>query len=164
MCKHVWTRMRKNSITKRISSKKVCANFRNTEKSLLFKNRLCYDTNRYKGCRGGKSMLFGDIVKERLNSLGMTFDDLVEISMLDKDLCEKICENRISPKDLDEFDLNVLSNALYCASDYFISETARNKDVVFRSCNRGDDPHQSNLIKAKLQSFMRDLLFVKGCE
>ena len=109
-------------------------------------------------------MLFGDIVKERLNSLGMTFDDLVEISMLDKDLCEKICENRISPTDLDEFDLNVLSNALYCASDYFISETARNKDVVFRSCNRGDDTHQSNLIKAKLQSFMRDLLFVKGCE
>ena len=47
MRKHVWTRMRKKAIKKRISSKKVCANFRNTEKSLLFKNKSCYDTNAY---------------------------------------------------------------------------------------------------------------------
>lgn len=164
MNRHIWIRMRKKHIKDRISSEKICVNLRNTEKSLLFKNKLCYDTCENNGCQGGKSMLFGDIVKERLKCLGMTFDDLIEVSMLDKDLCESICENRLSSTDLDEFDLSVLSSTLYCDPNYFTDENIRNKDVVFCSCNRGDDTPQSNLIKAKLQSYMRDLLFVKGCE
>lgn len=65
MCEHVWTRMRKNSITKRISSKKVCANFRNTEKSLLFKNRLCYDTDEKR---------FSNIEKGEGDSMNTVFD------------------------------------------------------------------------------------------
>lgn len=116
-------------------------------------------------CRnGGKSMLMGEVIKERLNCLGISFKDFAEETMLEESFLQDIMENRILPIDIDPIDLNIIANVLYCSPEYLIDENSRNKDVVFCSMNRGDTTTKSNLAKAKLQSFMRELLFVKGCE
>lgn len=104
----------------------------------------------------------GDVVKARMDLFGFTLDRLNEESMLPLNLLEGIIENKISISQIDDFDLNVLASTLYCEPDYFVSEDARNSDVVFASHNRGECTHKSNLVKAKLQNFMKDLLFLKS--
>ena len=106
-------------------------------------------------------MYIGETVLARMNLLGFSTEMLAEKTMFDTELIDSIINNHMSLDDIDEFDLEVLSNALYCATNYFVDSVARSRDVVFCSMNRGDDTIKSNLAKAKIQSYMRDLTMLK---
>lgn len=106
-------------------------------------------------------MFIGDIVIERMNLFGYTQQMLAENTMFDIKFVEDIISNKIPVENLDEFDLEVLSNALFCDIDYFVDQKTRQKDVVFCSKNRGTDTTKSNLAKAKIQNYMKDLISIK---
>jgi len=106
-------------------------------------------------------MFIGNLLQDRLNLFGMSVEQFSDDIMMDSELVQGIISNEISLNDIDAFDLQVISNALYCEPEYFFDLDARNNDVVFCSSNRGDDTACSNLAKAKLQQFVRDVLFLK---
>ncbi|SHI24099.1 hypothetical protein SAMN02745823_03799 [Sporobacter termitidis DSM 10068] len=106
-------------------------------------------------------MFIGSVLGERMDMLGVSLETLADETMLEKQFIEDILNNRIEFENIDEFDIEVISNALYCDTNYFTDERSRLNDVVLCSKNRGNDTTKSNLAKAKLQSYMRDLIWIK---
>ena len=102
-----------------------------------------------------------DLILERMSMLGYDKDMLVSKTDFDAGLINSIVSGKIDVSDLDDFDLEVLAHALLCDRHYFDDEDIRKNDVVFCSKNRGMDTPKSNLAKANIQSFMRDLCMIK---
>lgn len=121
---------------------------------------MCYSCSRNN--KGGvHTMFIGSVLGERMDMLGVSLETLADETMLEKQFIEDILNNRIEFENIDEFDIEVISNALYCDTNYFTDERSRLNDVVLCSKNRGNDTTKSNLAKAKLQSYMRDLIWIK---
>lgn len=106
-------------------------------------------------------MFIGKIVEDRMNLLGFSAEMLADKTMFDIKFIEYIIYNKLPVESIDDFDIEVLANALYCDVDYFINEQTMFKDVVMCSKNRGTNTIKSNLAKAKIQSYMKNLILVK---
>ena len=108
-------------------------------------------------------MYFGSVLNERLQMFGFTPDSFSNDVLMDQEYIKKIIKDEISFEEIVDFDIQVISNALFCEPEYFVDESARKKDVVFNSSNRGNNSAKSNLAKAKLQLYMKDFRFVEQC-
>jgi hypothetical protein len=106
-------------------------------------------------------MFIGSILRERMDMLGFSSESLANNTMLEEQYIEDIMNDHIELENIDDFDSELLSNALFCDIYYFKDMSIRSKDVVFCSMNRGIDTVKSNLAKAKIQSYMRDLIWIK---
>lgn len=102
----------------------------------------------------------GGELQERMNLLGISVSNLSDKAFMSEDMIQDIIENKIAYEEMDEFDLSLLSSALHCDSDYFISEEIRKKDLLVLTMNRGNDTIKSRNIKAKIQDFVKDYAFV----
>lgn len=106
-------------------------------------------------------MFIGSVLKERMDMLGLTDDMLIENTLLEETFVKDVLNDRIEFNDIEEFDVEILSNALYCDVKYFDNEAIRSRDVVFCSKNRGVDTVKSNLAKAQIQRYMKDMCWIK---
>ena len=76
-------------------------------------------------------MTIGNELNDRLDALGISFGEFCDMTMLDYSTLYDISVNKIDLEDIDEFDLEVISNVLYCTPDYFSDLSVRNNDVVY---------------------------------
>lgn len=77
-------------------------------------------------------MYIGELLKQRMELLGYTNTySLFKDSLVATDVIEDILDNKIQYKDIDEMDLQFISEALYCSPKYWIDEKIRNKEWIF---------------------------------
>lgn len=105
-------------------------------------------------------MFIGTILQERMNSLNKDTDSLSKDSFVDSDLIKKITNNIIGIEDIDSYDLELISDVLFCSPEYFTDEKIRRSDLINSSYNRGTDTFKTAIAKGQIQNFARDFLFV----
>lgn len=115
---------------------------------------------KHNGKKEGENMYIGDVLKQRIDALGLNLDILSENTFIDESFLSKILCNEIKICDIENVDLDIISQALYCTPEYFYSEEARKKDIVNAALNRGFSDVRSNMVKAKLQSFADDFFYL----
>lgn len=106
-------------------------------------------------------MKIGKLLKDRMDLLDMSMDTLIDATYIDEDILQNLYDNKIDFEDLDEYDQETLTNALFCSKNYFTDERERKFDIVMCSLNRGNE--QDNIAiktKCRLQRFVNDFLFV----
>lgn len=111
----------------------------------------------------GEFTMFGKMILQRMNDLGITIPMLVEQTGISEDNINSF----ISGKRLllpDDFDTLVISKALLCDPMFWFDDSIRKLDVITLSCNRGEDTKKSNLAKANIQKFVEDYLFVESLQ
>lgn len=114
-------------------------------------------------------LLKGDIltttarnITDRMRLLGITTEDLANLSLLDEKEIAKILESRLSLEDMDQYHLALLSSVLHCDVDYWRDDEVRRKDLLFQAMSSEIDDDQSIRVRARLQDFLNDFAFV--CE
>ncbi len=108
-------------------------------------------------------MKIGKLLKDRMNLLEISLDDLVNMTYIDSDLLEQLYNNELDFEELDEYDKEILANSLFCSKNYFIDENERKYDIVMCSLNRGKEQDSKAIMtKCKIQKYVNDFLFVKG--
>lgn len=111
---------------------------------------------------GGVNMVIGNIIKERMKSLGITQKELLERSFVDEDILNGLISDCISVSEVDIDDIDFISQVLYCTPEYFTEKKVRDNDVLTSSLNRGDIGIKSNNVKVKIQSIMEDFEFMNS--
>jgi len=111
---------------------------------------------------GGVNMFIGNIMKERMTSLGITENELVEKSFVDEDIVNGLLSNAICVSEVDIDDIDFISQVLYCTPEYFTERDVRDKDVLSSCLNRGCVSIKSNNVKVKIQSIMEDFEFMNS--
>ena len=106
-------------------------------------------------------MKIGRLLKERMSLLGISLDDLVNMTYIDSDLLENLYNNELDFEELDEYDKEILTNSLFCSKNYFIDENERKYDIVNASLNRGKEQDVRAIrTKCKIQKFVNDFIFI----
>lgn len=105
-------------------------------------------------------MYIGEIMQERMQALNISAEHLAEESLTDIELIDDILNNNKTLEDIEEFDIEFISDVLYCSPEYFIDKEIRDKDILYSSLNRGVKDTKSNITKAKLQKFANDFSFL----
>jgi hypothetical protein len=105
-------------------------------------------------------MYIGEFLKERMELFNYSIESLSEKSLVKADLINSLVNNELHIEQIRKFDLELLSSALFCEPLYFLDKAVRDNDLVYSSLNRGTDTSKSNLVKAKLQSFINDVLYI----
>lgn len=99
-------------------------------------------------------------LKNRMDMLGIDVSALSEMTFMDEDVICDIIANTLAYEEVDEFDMALICSALHCDTHYFIDGEVRNKDLLVSTMNRGEDSVKSKNVKAKIQDFMNDFVFV----
>lgn len=102
----------------------------------------------------------GNEMQDRMNLLGIDVSTLSDMTFMDEDALNQILNNRLAYENVDEFDLSLICNALHCDSRYFVDDEVRNKDLLISTLNRGNDSVKSKNVKAKIQDFINDYVFI----
>lgn len=102
----------------------------------------------------------GSELQDRMNLLGIDISTLSNIAFLDEDVIRDITNNKIAFEEIDEFDLSLICSALHCDTQYFVNDEVRKKDLLISTMNRGKDTVKSKNVKAKIQDFMNDYVFI----
>jgi len=106
-------------------------------------------------------MLFiGKEVQERMNSLGLSAEELADKAFLELCNIQSIISNEVAFEDIDEFEFALMCSALHCKTDYFLNHTIREKDLLVGAMNRGNDSKKSIEVKVRIQDFINDFTFV----
>lgn len=106
-------------------------------------------------------VVIGKYVKQRMEDLEFKEQYVSEKSGFSLEEINAILNDEVT-FDTDDFEPAVLANILMCEPEYFFCQEAREKDVITQSYNRGPNTVGSNLIKAKMQSFVRDYLLASS--
>ena len=107
-------------------------------------------------------MYIGRFLKERMELFNYSIESLSENSLVNAELINSLINNEVEIENIRKLDFELLSSALYCEPQYFLNESVRKNDLVNSSLNRGNDTFKSNLVKARLQSFVNDLFYING--
>lgn len=107
-------------------------------------------------------MYIGEILKKRMSDLGISISKLSDESLVERNHIEDIINNKIMITEIDKYDLDLISQVLYCNPEYFYNSEARERDILNASMNRGESNFHVNLIKGKLQQFGSDFTFLRS--
>lgn len=105
-------------------------------------------------------LYIGEDLKSRMNMLGLTADEVAEKAFMEKEDLDAIINNKIAFEQIDEFDMSLIARILHCEAEFFINEDIKEKDLLLTSMNRGFDNEKSIKVKAKIQDFMADYIFI----
>lgn len=105
-------------------------------------------------------LYIGEDVKNRMNLLDLTVDEVADKAFMEKGAVDAIIQNKVALEEIDEFDLSLLCGVLHCKTEFFTDEAVKRKDLLLASMNRGLDNEKSRKVKAKIQDFMNDFAFV----
>lgn len=103
----------------------------------------------------------GKDLTSRMKSLGISADQLAKMTFIDDSIIESLMNDTYSYDDMDDFDKKLVCDALHCDEKYFDSKKVKSYDLLFATMNRGNDTVKSNLVKIKIQDYMRDYAFVE---
>lgn len=106
-------------------------------------------------------MTIGEILYDRMSVFNLDANALAEISFVDDTIINNLLSDTMLFEELDDFDKEMICNALYCDKEYFVNEQIRKRDIISSSLNRGGDTPQSILVKGRIQSFLSDYIFIK---
>lgn len=107
-------------------------------------------------------MYIGNILKERMDMFKMSIDKLSEESLVDKEVLEDILNNKLSLKEIDEFDLDFISQVLYCTTEYFSDDKVRENDLVYTSYKKGNRNLKCLSTMGKIIRLAEDFEFING--
>lgn len=102
----------------------------------------------------------GKDMKARMDLLRLTPDELADRTFMEKKDIDAILKDKIELEQIDEFDFSLICSALHCRPEFFTDEKVRERDLLVGSMNRGSDNEKSRKVKAKIQDFMNDFVFV----
>lgn len=105
-------------------------------------------------------LYIGKDMRDRMKLLGLTVDELASKAFMEKETIDALIQNKITLEDIDEFDLSLICAVLHCNTSFFIDADAKEKDLLTASINRGGDNEKSMKVKAKIQDFMNDFIFI----
>lgn len=107
-------------------------------------------------------MRMNEIVAERMKLLGIDIDVLVDEFFFEKEFIDALLRGEIDIKNMDDYDIAVLSNALHCTPEVFYDEMEQQRDLLLWSLNRGEDNRSSIDAKLYVQEYVRDFLFIES--
>lgn len=105
-------------------------------------------------------LYIGNDVQGRMNMLGLSAEELADKTFLEVETINGITDNEIALEEIDEFDLSLICSVLHCRKEFFTDPDIKEKDLLMASMNRGLDNEKSLNVKAKIQDFMNDYVFV----
>lgn len=103
----------------------------------------------------------GNELQDRMNLLGMDVSALSKMTFVDEDTIKDILTDKLAYEEIEEFDMSLICSALHCDVRYFVDSEVRNKDLLISTMNRGKDSVKSKNVKAKIQDYMNDFVFVR---
>ena len=101
-----------------------------------------------------------DILKVRMNHLGINIKALAENSFVDEKIINKLINNELNIKDVDMIDVEFIENVLYCLPGYLTDDNVRKKDILYNS--KDFENIKANNVKVKIQSLVYDLEFLNS--
>jgi hypothetical protein len=101
----------------------------------------------------------GELLINRMNSLGLSVEVLSDKSFVDKELLINILNNRVSFDEIAYWDIDFISQCLYCSPEFFINEEERKRDVIYST---GQNNHKVATVMGKLQQFTNDFEFIQS--
>jgi len=104
----------------------------------------------------------GNELRKRMNMLNIDCSILSKESFVDEDVIKKLIANELAYEEINTFDLELLCNSLHCDTRYFIDDDVKRRDLVFSTMNRTKDTLGSIKVKAKIQDFLNDYIFMKN--
>ena len=104
----------------------------------------------------------GNELRKRMNIFNMDCSTLSKESFVDEDVIKKLIANKLTYEEIDTFDLELLCNSLHCDTRYFIDNDVKRRDLVFSTTNKAKDTLVSIKVKAKIQDFLNDYIFMKN--
>ncbi|MTI49720.1 MAG: hypothetical protein FH761_17960 [Firmicutes bacterium] len=107
-------------------------------------------------------MFIGATLKSRMDTLGITVEKLADEAILDIEFVQKIMNDKVSIHEIDEMDLEFISDVLYCKPEYFYDQSSKEKDLIYSAMNRGIDDTKSSKVKGNIQNFTKDFIFLKN--
>lgn len=116
--------------------------------------------NGFEGKMG--NMGIGNLLEDRMKSLDISATQLADSVFLDEADIDNILENKVTLNQVDSFDLDLISQALYCKPNYFSDPKIREKDLINSSLNRGISDISTNTIKGRIQQLVNDFDFLRG--
>ena len=102
----------------------------------------------------------GSVMQDRMNMLGISVSALSDMTFMNEEIINDIIDNKSAYEEIDEFDFSLICSALHCDTQYFVDGEARNRDLLISTMNWGKDSVKSRYVKAKIQDFMNDFVFV----
>lgn len=111
-------------------------------------------------------MYIGELLKQRMNLLGYTdIYDLSKESLVATDVIEDILNDKIQYENIDELDIDLISQTLYCNSQYWIDKKIRDKDwIIVMNKDKDITSIKANTKIGELQQFSKDFKFLKDIE
>ena len=111
---------------------------------------------------GGVLMQYiGSKLLDRMKLLGISVSALSRMTFMDEETLKEILSNKQAYEEIDEFDLSLICSALHCDALFFVDGEVRKKDLLVSTMNRGKDSVKSRNVKAKIQDFVNDFVFVR---
>lgn len=102
----------------------------------------------------------GNELQKRMDLLGIDVSTLSKTSFVSKNMIENIINDKIAYEEIDEFDLSLICNVLHCNIKYFADSKVRKQDLLIQTMDGNMDSIKSKSVKAKIQDFMNDYVFV----
>ena len=88
-------------------------------------------------------LYIGEDVKNRMNILGLTADEVAEKAFMEKEDIDAIINNKTALEQIDEFDMSLISSILHCKKEFFLSEDIKEKDTT-DYINQVEDDYEWN--------------------
>lgn len=106
-------------------------------------------------------MKIGKILKERIELLGISLNELSSLTFIDIEILKNLHNNKLDYDNLEEYDKSLLCDALYCSEEYFFDECERERDLIGASMNRGSKQDKVAIeTKCKIYKFIKDYTFI----
>ena len=109
-------------------------------------------------------MSIGEVIRERMDMLGISVDQMGDSTLHYWTVFGDVLSGtvQIDTADIDDFELCILGNALYCSPAYFVDPAEREKDIARQNYGRPNATVKTLLQMAHIQQYMRDLHFLKN--
>lgn len=105
-------------------------------------------------------MYIGELLAQRMNLLGYTDTyTLSKDSLVATDIIENILDNKIQYENIDELDIQFISEVLYCSPEYWADEKIRKKDWIIKMDKKNS---KTNNVIGKLQQFSIDFHCIRN--
>ena len=101
----------------------------------------------------------GNALKRRMDMLEINAATLAEMTFVDEEMIRKIIENKIPYEKIDNFDVDLICNALHCDEQYF-EHSDIHKDFLSEIFDKEKDSNASKKTKIKIQEFLSDFMFL----
>lgn len=105
-------------------------------------------------------LYIGEDVQERMSLLGLTAKEMADKTFMEQEDIDAILNDNLALEEIDEFDISLICSVLHCKKEFFTDAAEKQKDLLMASMNRGLDNEKSMQVKAKIQDFMNDFVFV----